>query len=127
MRLNRYRRTPRPLPLTRCRARHVPHRSPAYSGGKIPDWTIQVCLDAVRKHHENNNFVKSLESLAQRLYAVTQLQEIELAGPEIMGVINAMSARYAKRLRFDPERIENAHIREIRSLLTQQNSRHKQV
>ncbi|MBR1214603.1 hypothetical protein [Bradyrhizobium sp. JYMT SZCCT0180] len=86
-------------------------------------WTIQVCLDAVRKHRENTTFVKSLQSLARRLYAVTQLQEIELAGPEIMGVINAMSQRYAKRLGFDPERIESAHISEIRSLLTQRISR----
>ncbi|MGZ3308111.1 MAG: hypothetical protein ACXU8R_06265 [Xanthobacteraceae bacterium] len=54
-----------------------------------------------------------MESLAQRLYAVTQLQEVELTGPGIMGVIGAMNERYAKRLGFDPGTIEKAHRADI--------------
>src|SRR5207248_3040931 len=65
-------------------------------------WTIQVALDAVRRHRENAALIRSMESLAQRLYAITELQEVELKSPGIMGVIGAMNERYAKRLGFDP-------------------------
>ena len=79
-------------------------------------WTMQVALDAVRRHRENAALIKSMESLAQRLYAVTQLQEVELTSPGIMGVIGAMNERYTKRLGFDPSTIEKAHRAEIAKL-----------
>ena len=79
-------------------------------------WTMQVALDAVRKHRENAALLKSMESLAQRLYAITQLQEVELTSPGIIGVLGAMNERYAKRLGFDPSTIEKAHRAEITRL-----------
>ena len=57
-----------------------------------------------------------MESLAQRLYAITQLQEVELKSPGIVGVIGAMNERYAKRLGFDPSAIEKAYRAEIATL-----------
>jgi hypothetical protein len=79
-------------------------------------WAMQVALDAVRKHRENTSLIKSMESLTQRLYATTKLRDFELSGPCIVGVIAAMSERYAKRLGFDPEAIENAHRAETARL-----------
>jgi hypothetical protein len=72
-------------------------------------WTIQVCLDATRRQRSNANLTRSLESLAQRLYAITQLQDIELTSMEITGVINAMNERYAMRLGFESGAIVRAH------------------
>src|SRR5438105_3058757 len=69
-------------------------------------WTIQACLEGARKRRGNADLVKSLESLAQRLYAITNLQNTELTGPETTGVIGAMNERYAKRLGIDAVAIE---------------------
>jgi hypothetical protein len=60
--------------------------------------------------------VKSLEALADRLYAVTQLQRSELAGSETIGIISLMNERYAKRLGLDASSIENAHLLEVERL-----------
>lgn len=79
-------------------------------------WTIQVCLEAARRNRESPALMKSIESLARRLYAITQLQDAELSGRGITGVIGAMSARYAKRLGFDPAAIEKGHSEEIAKL-----------
>jgi hypothetical protein len=79
-------------------------------------WTIQVCVDAAKRHRENSTFIKSLYSLAERLYAITQLHDIELTGPEITSVITAMNERYANRLGFDPGAIEKAHLSETAKL-----------
>jgi hypothetical protein len=79
-------------------------------------WTIQVCLDAARRNRGNANLIKSLEVLAQRLYAITQLQDAELTGIEITGVIKAMNERYAQRLGLNPGTIERAHWNEITKL-----------
>jgi hypothetical protein len=57
-----------------------------------------------------------LEPLAQRVYALTKLQNVELTGSGIIGVINAMNDRYAKRLRIDPSMIEKAHRKELEKL-----------
>jgi hypothetical protein len=64
----------------------------------------------------NANLIKSLESLAQRLYAITNLQNIELTGLEITGVIGTMNERYAERLGIDPVTIEKAHLSEAAKL-----------
>jgi hypothetical protein len=75
-------------------------------------WAIQASLDSARKHSGNANLVTSLQSLAQRIYAITNLQNTELAGLEITGVIRAMNERYGKRLGLDPSAIEKAHLNE---------------
>src|SRR5207244_4252425 len=85
-------------------------------------WTIQVCLDAARRSRESPTLLKSIEALAQKLYAITQLHEVELSGPGIMGVIGAMNARYAKRLGFDPAAIEKGHREEIVKLRAARNA-----
>jgi hypothetical protein len=59
-----------------------------------------------------------MESLTQRLYAITKLREVELTGPGITGVIAAMNERYAKRLGFDPEAIEKTHRAETARMNT---------
>jgi hypothetical protein len=79
-------------------------------------WAIQICLDATRRNRGNANLMKSLEGLAQRLYAITQLQDAELTGIEITNVIKAMNDRYAQRLGFDPDTIERAQLNEIAKL-----------
>lgn len=79
-------------------------------------WATQVAFDAVCRCRENAALIKSMESLTQRLYAITKLREVELTGPGIMGVIAAMNERYAKRLGFDPEAIKNAHRAETARL-----------
>jgi hypothetical protein len=76
-------------------------------------WTMQACLAAARMHQGNRGMVKSLESLAQRLYAVTQLQRSELAGLETIGIISLMSERYAKRLGLEANAIESAHLLQV--------------
>ena len=77
---------------------------------------MQASLAGARMHPQNRGMVKSLESLAQRLYAVTQLQQSELAGSETMGIISLMSERYAKRLGLDAIAIEKAHLLEVERL-----------
>jgi hypothetical protein len=52
---------------------------------------------AARMHPQKRGMVKSLQSLAQRLYSVTQLQQSELAGPETMAIISLLSERFARR------------------------------
>lgn len=79
-------------------------------------WAIQICLDVTRRNRGSANLIKSLEGLAQRLYAITQLQDAELTGIGITDVIKAMNDRYAQRLGFDPDTIERAHSNEITKL-----------
>lgn len=79
-------------------------------------WAIQVGLDAARKHGESAQFVKLMEALSQRLYAVTRLHESELGGPEITAIIDRMNERYSERLGFDPAAIDKSHRREIAGL-----------
>jgi hypothetical protein len=79
-------------------------------------WAIQACLDGARKHKDNVGLVKPLETLAQRLYAVTRLQEVEMTGPGVMGVIKAMNERYAARLGIDAGAVERTHLNESAKL-----------
>jgi len=67
-------------------------------------------------HRDNAGLVKPLETLAQRLYAVTRLQEMELAGPAVMAVIDAMNDRYAARLGIDASAVKTSHLSESAKL-----------
>ena len=79
-------------------------------------WAIQACLDGAREHKENVGLVKPLGTLAQRLYAVTRLQGVEMTGPGVMRVIKAMNERYAARLGIDAGVVERAHLNESAKL-----------
>jgi hypothetical protein len=73
-------------------------------------WAVQACLDCARRHRDNAGLVRPLEALAQTLYTVTRLQEVELTGPAVMSVIEAMNEAYAARLGIDAEAVIRAHL-----------------
>lgn len=72
-------------------------------------WAVQACLAAAGAHTDQARLAPSLEMLALRIYATTQLHVSELTGPEVLLQIRAMSERYAKRLGVDAARIEAGH------------------